>query len=136
MIRRLSSLESEIYELKNEIRKGFKSLGSGSEVSSRSPSMSPTRQEGFECGGRGHWRNDCLSKKAENKSSARKVHFDSLQKRFRHKVPHQIYITCRNHKLAMCVKHLISTYPVIDNIDSAYLCMENVPLLPKGVRSL
>ena len=76
MIRRLSSLESEIDELKNEIRKGFKSLGSRSEVSSRSPSRSPTRQECFECGGRGHWRNDCPSKKAENKSSARKVHFD------------------------------------------------------------
>ena len=76
MSRRLSTLEAEIDELKNEIRKGFKSLGSSSEVSSRSPSRSPTRQECFECGGRGHWKNECPCKKAENKSSARKVHFD------------------------------------------------------------
>ena len=77
MSKRLSSLESEIDELKSEIRRGFRNLGTRAEGPSRSPSRSPTRQECFECGGKGHWKNECPSRKSENKGSARKVHFES-----------------------------------------------------------
>ncbi|KAJ8303650.1 hypothetical protein KUTeg_018760 [Tegillarca granosa] len=41
-----------------------------------------------------------------------------LQRRFRHLVPHQIYINCRNHKLALCVKHLLKEFPVLETLDS------------------
>jgi hypothetical protein len=40
-----------------------------------------------------------------------------LQRRFRHIVPHQLYINCRNHKLALCVKHLIKSFPVVQVVD-------------------
>ena len=50
------------------------------------------------------------------------LHFTTgLQRRFRHVVPHQIYINCRNHKLALCIKHLIKSFPVIDIIDGVLL---------------
>nr|XP_022338341.1 E3 SUMO-protein ligase KIAA1586-like isoform X3 [Crassostrea virginica] len=41
-----------------------------------------------------------------------------LQRRFRNKVPHQIYINCRNHKLALCVKHLIKEFPILEQLDA------------------
>ncbi|WAR08290.1 ZMYM1-like protein [Mya arenaria] len=44
-----------------------------------------------------------------------------LQRRFRHVVPHQIYINCRNHKLALCVIHLIKEYPAIEDVDNLLL---------------
>lgn len=47
--------------------------------------------------------------------------FVGLQRRFRHLVPHQIYINCRNHKLALCVKHLINKYPVIVKVDNVLI---------------
>ena len=41
-----------------------------------------------------------------------------VQRRFRHVVPHQIYINCRNHKLALCVKHLIKDFPILQDLDN------------------
>ena len=44
-----------------------------------------------------------------------------LQRRFRHHMPFQLYINCRNHKLALCVKHMMGHFPVLQNIDSLLL---------------
>ena len=44
-----------------------------------------------------------------------------LQRRFRHKVPHSIYINCRSHRLALCVKHLIKDFPVLEEVDCTLL---------------
>ncbi|XP_062569444.1 uncharacterized protein LOC134231500 [Saccostrea cucullata] len=44
-----------------------------------------------------------------------------VQRRFRHLVPHQVYINCRNHKLVLCVKHLIKEFPVLEELDSLLL---------------
>ena len=46
-----------------------------------------------------------------------------LQRRFRHLVPHQYYINCRNHRLALCVKHLIKHFPILAEVDSALLAI-------------
>jgi hypothetical protein len=32
-----------------------------------------------------------------------------------------VYINCRNHKLALCVKHLIKDFPVLQELDSLLL---------------
>ncbi|XP_060564714.1 uncharacterized protein LOC132723924 [Ruditapes philippinarum] len=44
-----------------------------------------------------------------------------LQRRFRHHVPYQLYLNCRNHKLALCVKHLMLSFPVLQDVDSLLL---------------
>lgn len=36
-----------------------------------------------------------------------KTSISGVQRRFRHLVPHQVYINCRKHKLALCIKHLM-----------------------------
>ncbi|XP_060575861.1 uncharacterized protein LOC132733267 isoform X6 [Ruditapes philippinarum] len=41
-----------------------------------------------------------------------------LQPRFRHVVPFQLYINCRNHRLALCVSHLVKQYPVLLDLDA------------------
>ena len=44
-----------------------------------------------------------------------------LQKRFRHVVPHCLYINCRSHRLALAVKHLMKFFPVLVSVDEALL---------------
>lgn len=44
-----------------------------------------------------------------------------LQRRFRHVVPHSVYINCRSHRLALCVKHLMKNFPVLEDVDSTLL---------------
>ncbi|XP_033759481.1 uncharacterized protein LOC117341727 [Pecten maximus] len=46
-----------------------------------------------------------------------------LQKRFRHHSPHALYINCRNHRLALCIKHLMKTFPSLIDVDEALLCI-------------
>jgi hypothetical protein len=72
---RLSSLESGLGSLRSEILQAFKSLENKTGTRSRSPSSSPNRFTCFECGGRGHFKSVCPSKKSENRP-ARKVHFE------------------------------------------------------------
>ena len=38
-----------------------------------------------------------------------------------HHMPYQIYINCRNHKLALCIKHLIGAFPVPEYVESLML---------------
>lgn len=44
-----------------------------------------------------------------------------LQRRIRHLSPHCIYINCRNHRLALCLKHLMKEYPLLVEVDSILL---------------
>ena len=44
-----------------------------------------------------------------------------LQGRCRHLFPHQYNINCRNHNLALCVKHLIKDFPILAEVDIALL---------------
>lgn len=41
----------------------------------------------------------------------------------RHEAPHSLYINCRNHRLALCLKHLMRHYPVLTEVDSAMLAL-------------
>ena len=36
-----------------------------------------------------------------------------LERRIRHTAPHSIYINCNNHRLALCLKHMIPRYQII-----------------------
>ena len=49
--------------------------------------------------------------------------FAGLQRRFRHVVPHSLYINCRSHRLALCVKHLMNFFPVLEDVDLALLAI-------------
>lgn len=44
-----------------------------------------------------------------------------LQRRIRHLSPHCIYINCRNHRLVLCLKHLMKEYPLLVEVDSILL---------------
>jgi len=46
-----------------------------------------------------------------------------LQRRMRHISPLSVYINCRNHKLALCLKHLTKKYPVLEELDRTLLCL-------------
>ncbi|XP_053390185.1 uncharacterized protein LOC128553096 isoform X2 [Mercenaria mercenaria] len=46
-----------------------------------------------------------------------------LQRRFRHVVPFQLYINCRNHRLALCVSHLVKQYPVLADLDAVMIAI-------------
>ncbi|XP_062596552.1 uncharacterized protein LOC134258002 [Saccostrea cucullata] len=54
-----------------------------------------------------------------------------LQRRFRHVVPHSLYINCRSHRLALCVKHLMKYFPVLEDVDldllAIYKLFDNSP---------
>jgi len=47
--------------------------------------------------------------------------FTGVQRRFRHHVPHSKYINCRSHRLALCIKHLIKDFPIIEEVDGLML---------------
>ena len=49
------------------------------------------------------------------------MHFAGLQRRFRHISPLCHYINCRNHRLALCIKHLMKDYPILLDVDSTLL---------------
>ena len=44
-----------------------------------------------------------------------------LQRRIRHTSPHSIYINCNNHRLALCLKHMISRYHTLVELDGMLL---------------
>ncbi|XP_052234161.1 uncharacterized protein LOC127846703 isoform X2 [Dreissena polymorpha] len=46
---------------------------------------------------------------------------NGVQRRFRNMVPHSQYINCRNHKLALCVKHLMKHFEVLVEVDYVLL---------------
>lgn len=46
-----------------------------------------------------------------------------LQRTFQHHMPYQIYINCRNHKLTLCVKHMMGAFPVLQDIDNLLLAV-------------
>ncbi|XP_062616029.1 uncharacterized protein LOC134277729 [Saccostrea cucullata] len=46
-----------------------------------------------------------------------------LQRRVRHISPHCLYINCRNHRLALCLKHLMPTYSSLKDVDSVLLSL-------------
>ena len=41
-----------------------------------------------------------------------------LQRRMRHVSPFCLYMNCRNHRLALCLKHLMKEYPLLVDADS------------------
>lgn len=69
---RLKSLETELGALRGELLQAFKNLESKNR--SRSPSSSPNRSKCYECGGQGHFRAECPSRKVDNRP-AKRVHF-------------------------------------------------------------
>ncbi|CAG2224053.1 unnamed protein product [Mytilus edulis] len=46
-----------------------------------------------------------------------------LQRRMRHLSPLSFYINCRNHKLALCLKHLAKDIPLLAELDKTLLCL-------------
>ena len=40
-----------------------------------------------------------------------------LQRRLRHASPFNVYLNCRNHRLALCLVHLIKKYEVLESLD-------------------
>lgn len=46
-----------------------------------------------------------------------------LQRRIRHESPFALYVNCRNHRLALCLVHLIKKYPVLQEIDSLLISL-------------
>ena len=44
-----------------------------------------------------------------------------LQRRIRHTSPHSIYINCNNHRLALCLKHMIPRYHTLIKLDGMLL---------------
>lgn len=49
-----------------------------------------------------------------------------LQRRMRNASPLAIYINCRNHRLALCLKHLTKTYPLLAEVDNTLLSLYNL----------
>ncbi|CAC5383686.1 unnamed protein product [Mytilus coruscus] len=56
-------------------------------------------------------------------SEIHKVCSESPQRRMRHISPKSVYINCRNHKLALCLKHLTKDYPLLLELDKALLSL-------------
>lgn len=46
-----------------------------------------------------------------------------LERRIRHESPFALYVNCRNHRLALCLVHLIKKYPVLQEIDSLLISL-------------
>ncbi|XP_052245734.1 uncharacterized protein LOC127854716 [Dreissena polymorpha] len=46
-----------------------------------------------------------------------------LQRRIRHLSPICLYMNCRNHRLALCLKHLMKNYPVLVDADALLLAI-------------
>ncbi|XP_033759500.1 uncharacterized protein LOC117341747 [Pecten maximus] len=46
-----------------------------------------------------------------------------LQRRFRNYAPKSLYINCRCHRLALCLKHLMKTFPLLVEVDEALLAI-------------
>lgn len=53
-----------------------------------------------------------------------------LQRRIRHESPFALYVNCRNHRLALCLVHLIKKYPVLQEIDSLLISLWKLLSLP------
>ena len=49
-----------------------------------------------------------------------------LQRRMTNASPYAVYINCRNHRLALCLKHLTKTYPLLCEVDSTLLSLFNL----------
>jgi hypothetical protein len=46
-----------------------------------------------------------------------------LQRLIRHTSPHSMYINCRNHRLALCLVHLIPKYPKLKELDALLISL-------------
>ena len=49
--------------------------------------------------------------------------FVGVQRRMRHASPFAVYVNCRNHRLALCLTHLIKRYPLLQEVDSTLLAL-------------
>ena len=49
-----------------------------------------------------------------------------LQRRMTNASPYAVYINCRNHRLALCLKHLTKTYPLLCEVDNTLLSLFNL----------
>lgn len=47
--------------------------------------------------------------------------YSGLKRLLKHAVPLSVWIGCGNHKLALCVKHLLGEYPNVSDADSTLL---------------
>ncbi|XP_052807132.1 uncharacterized protein LOC128236285 [Mya arenaria] len=46
-----------------------------------------------------------------------------VQRRMSHLSSFSTYVNCRNHRLALCLTHLIKRFPVLQDVDSAHLSL-------------
>lgn len=49
-----------------------------------------------------------------------------VQRLFRHRSVYALYINCRNHKLALCFKHLFKQYPLLEETDATLVSLSNL----------
>ena len=49
-----------------------------------------------------------------------------LQRRMTNASPFAVYINCRNHRLALCLKHLTKSYPLLSEVDNTLLSLYNL----------
>ena len=49
-----------------------------------------------------------------------------LQRRMTNASPYAVYINCRNHRLALCLKHLTKTYPLLCDVDNTLMSLYNL----------
>ncbi|XP_033751309.1 uncharacterized protein LOC117335439 [Pecten maximus] len=46
-----------------------------------------------------------------------------LQRRVRHQNPFVVYVNCRNHRLALCMAHLIKRFPLLQDVDGVLISL-------------
>ena len=46
-----------------------------------------------------------------------------LQRLIRHDSPHSLYLNCRNHRLALCLVHLMKYYPKLSELDGLLISL-------------
>ncbi|XP_053392551.1 uncharacterized protein LOC123566599 [Mercenaria mercenaria] len=46
-----------------------------------------------------------------------------VQRRVQHVSPFSVYINCRNHRLALCLAHLIKRFPLLQDVDTTLLSL-------------
>lgn len=49
-----------------------------------------------------------------------------VQRQFKHQSLYCEYVNCRNHKLALCFKHLMKKYPILEELDSCLVAFSKL----------
>ena len=52
--------------------------------------------------------------------------YKGLQRRMTNASPYAVYVNCRNHRLALCLKHLTKTYPLFCDVDNTLMSLYNL----------